>query len=366
MPREEMDQHGANREQPAQEFPYDGPYPIFGTALNLVRGKELAWQNRKASSFIFTPLFCGYDYYLDPDQPVKRNYVRSAYRPTEDYARKGGPRLGTAVAISGAAASPNMGFHTNAALAFLMTVFNVRLGAWFANPRHRTLWWRRSSPALGLLYLLRELFPRTSDDMHYVYLSDGGHFENLGLYELIRRQCRFIVVGDGSCDEKMTFQDLGMAIEKCRRDFGVEIGIKLEKLVLNDKLRASAHFAIGTIDYGDPKSPGYLLYIKPSLVGDETADVIAYCNQHAHFPHDTTANQFFTESQFESYRALGQHILGIIVALTSTTPSAGGNPDAPASLKEMLQKLPAVLQTPASPWKEVVQPLDQHLRISYR
>ena len=346
-------------------LPYDGPYPIFGAALNLVRGKELAWQNRKASSFVFTPLFCGYDYYGDRSRPPKGKYLGAAYRPTKDYTRKDGPRLGTAVAISGAAASPNMGYHTNPALAFLMTVFNVRLGAWFANPRHSTLWRRRTGPALGLLYLLCELFPRTSDEMHYVYLSDGGHFENLGIYELVRRRCRYIISGDGSCDEKMTFQDLGNAIDKCRRDFGVDISIRLEKLVLNDKLRTAAHFALGTIQYRNPDEVGYLLYLKPSLVGDEPSDVVAYCNQHPHFPHDTTGDQFFSESQFESYRALGQHIFRIMVDLVTEKP-AGHDPILPASLQDLFKKLWALTQRTTSPWTDVAQPLDQHLRISYR
>jgi hypothetical protein len=340
---------------------YDGPYPIFGTALNLVRGKELAWQNRKAASFVFTPLYCGYDYYADASQPVKRNYKRAAYRPTREYTREGGPRLGTAVAISGAAASPNMGYHTSSALGFLMTVFNVRLGAWFANPRHATLWRRRSAPASGLLYLLRELFPRTSDDMHFVYLSDGGHFENLGLYELVRRRCTYIICGDGSCDENMSFDDLGRALDKCRRDFGVEIDIKLDKLLLNEKQSSAAHFAIGTISYPDQKQTGFLLYIKPCRVGDEPSDVFSYCKQNRKFPHDTTADQFFSESQFESYRALGYHSFRVLATVASTIRTSDKQLQAPASLQDLLKRLAELRDAPPSLWKDIGQLIGHHM-----
>lgn len=353
--------------------PYDGPLPIVGAALNLVRGKELAWQKRKAASFAYTPLFTGYDYFSDKDRAERKNFSRSAYRPTELYGKDGGPHLGTAIAISGAAASPNMGYHTNSALAFLMAVFNVRLGWWTVNPRHLRLWKVRGSPPLGLVYLLREMFPSTNDDMHYLYLSDGGHFENLGIYELVRRQCRFIIACDASCDPDSSFDDLGAAIEKCRRDFGVKIEIDVSELHRDANTRHStAHFALGTIHYRIPRGrvtgfrKGYLLYIKSSLTGDETEDVQAYAAQHTAFPHDTTANQFFDESQFESYRALGEHVFQRVVA--AATPGVGSTQPLPITLRNLFLNLRRIANANRSgmAWRTVSTPLPRNIKLSVR
>ena len=276
---------------------YQGPFPIINTAVNLVQGKELAWQQRKASSFIFTPLHCGYE--------VKRDDTgeKGAYCKVPESLS-----LGTAMAISGAAASPNMGYHSSAPLAFLMTVFNVRLGWWLANPKQRQVT-DSQGPRWGLTYLLCELFGATNDERDYVYLSDGGHFENLGLYELVRRRCRFIIACDASADPDMNFGDLGNAIEKCRTDFSVEIDVRVHEL-LKDKTsgRSKQHCAVGKITYPDRDYQGVLLYMKPTLTGDEPTDVLRYANQDESFPHQSTADQFFDESQFESYRALGKHI----------------------------------------------------------
>ena len=137
--------------------------------------------------------------------------------------------LGTAVAISGAAASPNMGHQSSPPAAFLMTMFNARLGWWMGNPRDKYNW-LRSSPRRGLLYLLNELFSLTNDRTHFVNLSDGGHFENLGIYELIRRRCRYIIACDAEQDESLTFSGLGNAIRKCRIDFGAEISVRSTRI----------------------------------------------------------------------------------------------------------------------------------------
>jgi len=285
---------------------YKGPYPILCAALNLVDGKELAWQRRKAASFIFTPKYCGYDAY-SPDQPQQ-----GAYRPTHEFM--GGASLGSAVAISGAAASPNMGYHTSAGLAFLMTVFDVRLGWWAGNPRQGDSW-REPGPRSALVPLMKELFGRTDDESSWVYLSDGGHFENLGIYELARRWCKYIIVCDASQDADLSFDDLGNAIEKCRRDLGVEIAIDVSSIRREKKTEDSGfgwsglHYAIGDIQYPRGAPVGAkLLYIKSSMTGDEPEDVLSYHTQHPVFPHDSTADQFFDETQFESYRRLGEHI----------------------------------------------------------
>lgn len=295
---------------------FSGPYPIINAALNLTHGEELAWQQRKAASFVFTPRYCGFE--VPPVRKEAADFrsdsplAPAGYRPTGDFAYPGeGVSLGTAFAISGAAASPNMGYHTSAATAFLMTLFNVRLGWWLSNPRHNVAWKVRG-PKLGLKYLFGELFGFTSDRSPYVYVSDGGHFENLGVYELVRRRCRYIVACDGSEDRKYTFEGLGNAIEKCRSDFGVPIEIDFEQLRPAEGQRLSQwHCAIGKIRYDlvDPQAPaGTLLYLKTSLTGEEPGDVKRYAAENPDFPHQPTSDQWFDESQFESYRALGEHV----------------------------------------------------------
>ena len=297
---------------------FSGPFPIINATLNLSSGRNLAWQERKGASFIFTPVFSGYDTGLDDSGTSANRQMRvgtkldNAYWPTWAVAKStdGGIMLGTSVAISGAAASPNQGYHTSTAIAFLMTVFNVRLGWWLGNPAQSKADW--SSPAFGLPYTVMELFGTTDATSDFVNLSDGGHFDNMGLYELVRRRCRYIVVCDAEQDETLSFGGLATAIRMCRTDFGVEIEIqKLSAIERNpDNFPESFsgnHFAIGTIHY--PNGPhGTLIYVKSSITGDEPADVIGYHKRVPLFPHESTADQWFDESQFESYRRLGMHI----------------------------------------------------------
>ena len=265
------------------------PYPLFNVALNLVKGEKLAWQERKAESFTLAPLHCGFGTY---------------YRATGKYAQ-GRLTLGQAFATSGAAASPNMGYHSNPALAFLMTVFNVRLGMWLPNPKLAK--WQNPGPRLGVFALFNELFGNTSEDASYVYLSDGGHFDNLGIYELVRRRCRFIIACDASADPKVHFDDLGSVIRKCRTDFGVDVELDTVSLQPDPQTRRCAyHCAVGKVQYPEG-TVGTLLYLKASLTGREPVDVLNYAAGDALFPHQSTVDQWFNESQFESYRRLGYH-----------------------------------------------------------
>jgi len=216
------------------------------------------------------------------------------------------------MSISGAAASPNWGYHTSAPVAFLLTVFDVRLGWWVGNPR-RDDTSPQPGPGFALRPLLSELFAQTDARAAYLNISDGGHFENLGLYELVRRGCRYIIIGDGEADKGLKFESLGGAVRKCRADFGVEINIDPRRIRHKDGL-STTHCVVGAIHYPEGKhypadQKGWILYLKSSLTGDEPEDVTEYQAVHPDFPHETTANQFFTESQFESYRRLGQHIV---------------------------------------------------------
>jgi Patatin-like phospholipase len=304
------------RENPFTGFdPYDDgplamdrplqPLHLVGTALNLVHGSRLGWQERKAASFVLSPLYSGFELPAD----VGQEKPDSVFRRTAEAEEL---TLGTAMAISGAAASPNMGFRSSPALSLLMTVFDVRLGRWLGNPAHLGAW-RRGVPRFALVPLIAELFGLTSERSHYVYLSDGGHFENLGIYELVRRRCRFVIACDAGADAESTFADLGNAIRKCRTDFGAQIELGLDPFTRDDRGLSRRHCVVGRIRYaaqcaGGPEDTGYLLYIKTSLTGDEPEDVLQYAAEHDAFPHESTIDQFFDESQFESYRALGRHI----------------------------------------------------------
>jgi hypothetical protein len=286
---------------------YTGPYPLFNAALNLVHGDHLSWQERKATSFVFTPKFCGYDYQPEADSASMPQLRNAGFRPTSVYAYPdGGIHLGTAMAISGAALSPNSGFYTSTSLAFLLTVFNVRLGWWMGNPRNDTSW-QRSGPRFGLVYLLYELFGWTNDRQKQVYLSDGGHFDNLGVYELVRRRCSLIIASDAEEDADCSFHGLGGVIRKCFIDFGIRIDVNLDCIRPKPGSLSEDHFAIGCIHYPEGWS-GTFLYIKSSLTGDEPADLREYMARRQAFPNQSTADQFFDESQFESYHRLGLHI----------------------------------------------------------
>jgi hypothetical protein len=159
-------------------------------------------------------------------------------------------------------------------------------------------------------------------------LSDGGHFEDLGLYEMVRRRCRRIVVVDGDQDADRGFEDLGNAVRKIWIDLGVRIEFDKSLLLAAEKsakLAEIPYFAVGTITYvsdpliGRPARPpqGKLLYIKPVVRGDEVAaDVIAYKRINPDFPAQSTAQQWFDESQFESYRRLGHLMTEQIIKAT--------------------------------------------------
>lgn len=275
------------------------PIHLVNTAVNMVSTEELAWQERKAASFVLSPYYCGYE---------TRGGGSHGYRET----RRGFGNepadltLGGAVATSGAAVSPNMGFRTSPALAALLTLFNVRLGRWIGNPGDEL--WTRSGPSFALELLVQEILRGTSQRKEYLYLSDGGHFENLGIYELVRRRCRYIVAVDAGADPDMSFTDLGNAIRKCRIDLRVKIDLDLEPLKKSGEGLSRWHCVVGRIRYPEGTDcVGMLLYLKASLTGDEPADILEYRSVHQDFPHQSTGDQFFDESQFESYRALGRH-----------------------------------------------------------
>jgi len=300
------------------------PFHVINIALNIVNSKRLAWQERKAESFTATPLHCG------------SAASELGFRETREYADKGngGLTLGTALAISGAAASPNMGYNSSPLVTLLLALFNVRLGWWLGNPGpHGAKTYGKEGPANAIKPFITEMFGLTTDESDYVYLSDGGHFENLALYEMIRRRCRCIVLSDAGCDPDYGFADLGNAVRKIAIDLGVYISFgelrTLKKRTKDGSLIEGAYYAIGEIDYqtapgGDLSSAnGTILYIKPGYHGTESAGVVAYATANAAFPHESTADQFFSESQFESYHALGFEIMNSVLERGLTLIDSG-------------------------------------------
>ena len=440
------------------EFP-PPPYKlmhVINTTLNLVGGQNLAWQQRKAEPFSVSPLHSG--------------CFRLGYRKSRDYGGRdqGGITLGTAAATSGAAASSNMGYYTTSpVISLLLTLFNVRLGWWLGNPGPAgDDTYQLAAPKYSVSPVISEAFGLTDDRNPYVYLTDGGHFENLAIYEMVLRRCRFVVASDAAADEEYHFSDLANAVRKIRIDLGVTIDFPY--VGIYDKSEADSgrgpgmYWALGRIRYGcvdrvrpgdgprglapdddiprgcttpyplfgaeDLKDPlgllvklahrndslsnyivgfveeqlppelkselndaertgspsqslqdalretfnnllrgpslytadrfpdvnklsaktrilikrkpqgdelvrlnrllleeaypgdvpnryfedaddGILLYIKPAVYGNEPRDVLEYKESFPSFPHQSTADQFFDEPQFESYRELGYHIM---------------------------------------------------------
>jgi hypothetical protein len=315
------------------------PLHIINMALNLVTGDNLAWQQRKAETFTASPLHCG-------------NF-QLGYRFTKHYAlsrQQTGLTLGTAVAISGAAASPNQGYHSSPMVALLMTLFNVRLGWWLGNPGAMGCdTFHDAAPHSPVRHMVMEGLGMTDSSSPYVYLSDGGHFENLGLYEMILRRCRLIVVSDAGCDPDCSLEDLGNAIRKIRVDLGVKIEIKKFEIFSRtdeEGKKSGRYCAIGEIDYGTADEggrKGTLIYIKPALLGDEPRDVYNYARESEEFPHESTSDQWFSESQFESYRALGERTIEWIYGKQSSS-IPGGSPRA-AVLADFVQQACAAADT---------------------
>lgn len=336
------------------------PFHIINATLNLVGGKHLAWQNRKAASFTMSPLHCGSwiidyrrtnEYCRNKSHGVCAN-IGKCNRATKDCPTdaKGNItecklpgkaiRLGTAMAISGAAANPNMGYYSTSVVTFLMALFNIRLGWWLGNTGvagsdydwfglGKERFFEKASPSIAILPLINETIGRTNESNRFLNVTDGGHFENLALYEMVLRRCKFIVLSDAAADEKFTFSEISNAIQKCYVDLGVKIVFKdgidiFSREDCADNRDKIKRLAIADIIYPEKDEKGKnrvgkLIYLRPSFYGDEPTEVLNYADLNTSFPHQTTGDQFFDEKQFEAYRALGFHIMDKIIAERALT-----------------------------------------------
>lgn len=321
-------------------------FHVVNCTLNVVSTRNKAWQQRKAISFVITPRHAGAAD-LNPRNAWRGHSGRyaGAFRPSALYGGKKGISLGTAMAVSGAAANPNMGYNSSPSITLLFALFNIRLGWWLGNPgQEGNHTWRLSGPRQAILPWIQEAFGLTTSDRAYINLSDGGHFENLGLYEMVRRRVRLIVLSDAGCDPDFTFADLGNAVRKIQIDLGVSLTFPYldqlqPRIRTGEKPSTAPYCTIGHIHYADADGggeDGYILYIKPSYHGTEEAGIRAYANEDERFPHDPTADQWFDESQFESYRSLGFEIVDELLSGIPKTVQGG---DLEAILSALSQQL---------------------------
>jgi hypothetical protein len=277
----------------------DVPYHLLNGVLNAQNSKNPNLRGRQSDFFLFSQEFCG--------SPLSGYYPTSVFEKLDGHLD-----LGTAMAISGAAASPNMGALTDDKARFWLALLNLRLGYWLKNPRtaDNTRW-------PGLSYLLKEMTGNLSEDTPYINISDGGHLDNLGFYELLRRQCKFIIAVDSEADENMECASLMRVIRLVEIDFGIKIHISTKDFQLQETKYSKAAFTIGVIDYGpNPATPddvnarrmGVLIYLKNTLTGSESSELREYAKRKPPFPHVNVIDQFFDEEQFEGFRSLGYHV----------------------------------------------------------
>lgn len=309
----------------SQRDPNYAPYNLINAAIAIYGSPTTNARGRNADFFTMGPRYCG--------SSVTGYCKTDALETACDAGATAGAEpvfdIGTAVAVSGAAVSPNIG--GNVFLRFSLTMLNLRLGYWLPNPTAI----REGRPVpmrWAPRWTLQEAFSRLRSTSDNVYLTDGGHIDNLGLYELLRRRCSTIIVVDAEADPTMKLPSFSQVQRYARIDLGIRIDIELDlvakcTLARNaDRYEAGPHCAIGIIHYdGNEDGPkGLLVYIKSSITGDEADYVRTYAAENADFPHETTIDQFFSESQFEAYRALGFHAaFGMMGEHTVQIPSFG-------------------------------------------
>ena len=303
--------------------PHWSPYPLINCNLILTNARAPHYRARVGDSFVLSPLYCGSS--------------ATGYMTTTEFERDL-MTLPTAMAISGAAANPHAGNFgegksTEAAVSFLMTFFGLRLGFWVFNP---------SSPLFGLSRWIRPNYMvpgigsllglHHNERNMFIELSDGGHFDNTGVYELIRRRVPVIIIADGGSDPEDTFDSFGNMIERCRVDFGASIvfpdaefdlaGILPGSMAACSRENAKLYdekyglamrgYAVGDIVY--PPMPdaggfiGKIIYIKTCMTRGLPGDLYAYKSAHPSYPNEPTLDQFFDERQFEAYRELGYQL----------------------------------------------------------
>jgi hypothetical protein len=236
-----------------------------------------------------------------------------------------------------------MGLESMPSLSALLTLLNVRLGFWIANPRRTAI----GTP--GFVCLLREMTAiGMSESRAWLNLSDGGHIENMGIYELLRRRCKFIVCVDGEADPRSIFEGQMTLVRHAQIDFGVRIEPRLDEIRIDPTSKYSrTHSQLFRIYYpaaadGRAAAIGLMLYLKLSLTGDEAELLKRYRTIYPDFPHQSTLEQFYDEEQFEAYRQLGVH-----VAEGTFSPALMTQNPIPASIEDWFRQLAANMLEPS-------------------
>lgn len=287
-----------------------GPYHLINTNVVLVNSHDKRRRLRGGDSFILSAIHSGSN---------ATGWVNTA-------ALLGGRlTLATATAISGAAANPHAGsgggVTKSPSISLLMTLLNIRLGYWIPNLTRGGFSWPPNHFFPGLM----QAFGKHHEKAAFIELSDGGHFENLGLYELVRRKLRLIIVCDAGADPTFSFSDLNTVRRRIGADFGAYIhfeeGHDPKQLIparLKESSPGHAGYAVdadmaktghllGRIQYADGTT-GALVYIKTTMVDTVSFGVKAYKGTFPDFPDESTVDQFFDVAQFDAYRELGQHL----------------------------------------------------------
>jgi hypothetical protein len=263
------------------------------------------WRIRGGDSFLFSPRYCG------------GNAV--GWYPTETNKAFSSLSLPTVVAASGAAVNPDaasagVGPQRNMLFAILMALLNLRLGIWLPNPAKYGE--RRYAPAPNHFNAgLASVLDCMSQISRFLQIADGGNFDNLGVYELLRRGVRTIVVCDATGDPDCAFEDLQNLLGRAEADFGVTITFEPPPLgpLMPSKedarfplgvAFASQPFVVGEIRYPN-KDTGRIYCIKPTIFAGLRLHVLGFKGAFPAFPNDSTVDQFFNEARFEAYRELG-------------------------------------------------------------
>lgn len=323
----------------------EGRWPelIVCAAANVTDYGEIP-PGRNAVPFVFTPGWIG---------GKEIGYIRTAeYEQRLGECWKRDITLPAAMAMSGAL-SPSMGKMTSPAHTFLLALANARLGVWLPNPHKilsdspgirqpavvRLLSKMRILDSCGIcrprmVWLLREMRGLNKLDADYLYVTDGGHYENLGLLELLRRGCTKIYCFDASGDDPGTYATIGQAIALARTELGIDIPLNPDELAPPDPDRLPDK-AFVRVEFRYPNDePGELFYATAMLTADLPWDVRAYRIRDPQFPHDSTRQQMYSGERFEAYRALGERTAlrilqdqGNATALSNGSSHLAGPPD---------------------------------------
>jgi hypothetical protein len=216
----------------------------------------------------------------------------------------------------------------------------VRLGYWWNfNSDHWGSWF-----LAAYRYLWGELMADFKGPWKpFWFLTDGGHFENTGAYELVRRRVGTILLCDNGCDPDYRFDDLGNLARKIRTDFGAELRPVQDLEGLPKHFAKAESFAteagrdgkcalLYEIEYprdaGEPPrdvgeySPDrtLLIVLKPNMIPKLPIDVAEYAAANPGFPHQTTLDQFFDDAQWESYRRLGEQTADAVLTADALSP----------------------------------------------